>query len=115
MNVDTSSIFRLPKMSEREAAGRLISIPGIVEAAATKPMSSGGVPRLVAKGFSTGFFDIVELRIASAPMLHTIRKLPSTDFRRNMGFAPRFYSFMLISISAPLPASWLEYLPEFLT
>ena len=84
MNVDTNNIFRLPKMSEREAAGRLTSIPGIVEAEATKPISSEGVPRLVAKGFRTGFFDIVELRMASAPMIHNARKMPSTDLRREI-------------------------------
>jgi hypothetical protein len=28
------------------------------------------VPRLVAKGLSTGFFDIVELRIAKKPIRH---------------------------------------------
>ena len=74
MNVDTRSTFRLPNMSEREAAGRLMSIPGIVEAEATKPINSGGVPRLVAKGFKTGFFDIVELRIANSPMMQSIQK-----------------------------------------
>jgi len=34
---DTINTFRLPKMSESEAAGKLTSIPGIVEAEATKP------------------------------------------------------------------------------
>lgn len=59
-------------MSEREAAGKLTSIPGIVEAEATRPISPEGVPRLVAKGFRTGFLDMVELRMASAPMIHNI-------------------------------------------
>jgi hypothetical protein len=49
-------------------------MPGIVEAEATKPNKSVGVPRLFAKGFKTGFFDIVELRIAKKPMMHNIRK-----------------------------------------
>jgi hypothetical protein len=56
-------------MSEREPAGKLTSIPGIVEAAATNPSRESGVPRACAKGFSTGFFDMVELRIAKKPMM----------------------------------------------
>jgi hypothetical protein len=68
------SIFRLPIKSDRDAAGRLIKIPGIVEAAATIPSRSSGVPRLVANGFSTGFFDIVELKIAKKPIKHIIAK-----------------------------------------
>jgi hypothetical protein len=51
-----------------------MSIPGIVATAATTPNNSSGVPRLVAKGFSTGFFDMVELRIANKPIMHIIRK-----------------------------------------
>ncbi len=46
----------------------------MVETAATKPNNSSGVPRLVAKGFSTGFFDIVELRMANKPIMQMIRK-----------------------------------------
>ena len=62
-------------MSEREAAGRLTRIPGIVDAEATKPpLQSVGAPRLDAKGFRTGFFDIVELRIAKKPIMHRVRK-----------------------------------------
>ena len=34
---DAINTFRLPKMSESEAAGKLTSIPGIVEAEAAKP------------------------------------------------------------------------------
>jgi len=60
--------FLLPKMSESEAIGKLIKTPGIVEAAATTPTQSLGVPRLREKGFKTGFLDIVELRIAKKPM-----------------------------------------------
>lgn len=59
-------------MSDNEAAGRLIRMPGMVEAEAIMPSKSSGVPRLVAKGFSTGFFDIVELRIAKKPIKHMI-------------------------------------------
>jgi hypothetical protein len=65
--------------SERDAAGRLINMPGIVEAAATKPIRSLGVPRFVAKGFSTGLLDIVELKIAKAPITHMIRKCLSVS------------------------------------
>ena len=72
--VPKSSTFRLPTTSDREAAGKLTSIPGIVEAAAMKPNRSVGVPRLVAKGFRTGFLDIVELRIAKAPITHSSQK-----------------------------------------
>ncbi len=61
-------------MSESDAAGKLIRMPGIVEAEATIPSNSGGVPKLVAKGFSTGFFDMVELKIANKPMAHRITK-----------------------------------------
>jgi hypothetical protein len=59
--------------SEWDAAGRLMSMPGMVEAAATNPIRSLGVPKLVAKGFSTGLFDMVELRIANAPITHRIK------------------------------------------
>jgi hypothetical protein len=71
---ENTSTFLLPMMSESEAAGKLISMPGIVDAAATKPNRSLGVPRLFAKGFNTGLFDIVELRIANPPMTQIIRK-----------------------------------------
>lgn len=72
---DISKTLLLPKMSEREAAGRLIKIPGIVEAEATKPIQNpSGVSRWVAKGFRTGFFDIVELRMAKTPIMQSVRK-----------------------------------------
>jgi hypothetical protein len=62
-----------------------MSIPGMVEAEATKPSKSVGVPRLFANGFKTGFFDIVELRIAKKPMMHSIRKkLIRVCFLRDM-------------------------------
>ena len=66
--------MRLPIMSESDAAGKLIIIPGIVEAAATMPNKSAGVPRLLANGFKTGLFDIVELRMANAPIVQSIMK-----------------------------------------
>lgn len=67
-------------MSESEAAGKLIKMPGIVEAAAIKPNQTSGVPRLVANGFKTGFFDIVELKIANDPIMHIIKKVLSLAF-----------------------------------
>lgn len=74
MKVENNKTFRRPKTSERDAAGKLISIPGIVDADAMRPVRSSGVPKLVAKGFKTGFFDIVELRIANSPIMQSIRK-----------------------------------------
>jgi hypothetical protein len=74
MKAAKSKTFRLPKTSESDAAGRLIRIPGMVEAEATIPSRSVGVPRLVANGLSTGFFDIVELRIANKPIMQIMRK-----------------------------------------
>lgn len=113
MKVETSRTFRLPKMSEREAAGRLMSIPGMVEAEATSPIRLEGAPRLFAKGFRTGFLDIVELRIANAPITHKARKIYSPDLKREMVLRP-LYSFTLTSIS-PQPTALLSCLPEFLT
>ena len=74
MNAEKSSTFRLPKFSESEPAGRLTIIPGIVEAAAMTPVKSGGVPMLRAKGFKTGFLDMVLLNMAKAPITQRIRK-----------------------------------------
>jgi hypothetical protein len=51
-----------------------MSMPGMVDAAATMPSKSSGVPRLVAKGFKTGFFDIVELRTANKPIMQSTMK-----------------------------------------
>ncbi len=61
-------------MSESEAAGRLMSMPGMVDAEATMPSRSSGVPRLFAKGFRTGFLDMVELRIANKPITQIMMK-----------------------------------------
>jgi len=61
-------------MSESEAAGRLTRMPGIVDAAAIMPVKSVGVPRLMAKGLRTGFLDIVELRMAKAPVVQRTQK-----------------------------------------
>jgi len=51
----------------------------MVEAEATMPNKSSGVPRLAAKGFSTGFLDMVELRMAKNPMMHRITKKTVCD------------------------------------
>ena len=51
-----------------------MSIPGMVDAEATIPSKSSGVPRLVANGFKTGLLDIVELRIANNPITHITAK-----------------------------------------
>jgi hypothetical protein len=72
--VANNNILRLPKISEREAAGRLMRIPGTVEAPATRPSKSSGVPKLAANGFKTGFFDIVELNMAKEPTTHIVKK-----------------------------------------
>ena len=74
MNVANNNIFFLPKMSEREAAGRLISIPGMVEAAAIIPRRSVGVPKLMAKGLRTGVLDNVELKMAIVPIIQSTIK-----------------------------------------
>jgi len=51
-----------------------MSIPGMVEAAATNPSRSLGVPKLLANGFNTGLLDIVELRMAKAPIMQRTKK-----------------------------------------
>jgi len=80
-------------MSERDAAGKLTSIPGIVEAEATKPnQKPSGVSRLVAKGFKTGFLDIVELRIAKSPIMQSIQNTLSTWFLRREAIKSQFTS-----------------------
>ena len=67
-------------MSESEVAGKLIRMPGIVEAAAIKPVKSVGVPRFKEKGFRTGLLDIVELKIANSPIVQIIKKMLSLAF-----------------------------------
>jgi hypothetical protein len=74
-------------MSESDAAGKLIRIPGIVDAEATMPNKSSGVPKVVAKGLRTGFFDSVELRIAKKPKTHiTMKKAFCVRFPPNIFF-----------------------------
>ena len=89
-------------MSESEAAGKLIRMPGIVEAEATIPNRSLGVPKLVAKGLRTGFFDIVELRIAKKPKAHITRKkafcvraLPSIFLALKSSLDQEYFSFAI--------------------
>ena len=48
-------------------------MPGIVEAAPTKPDHSLGAPNAVAKGLSK-VLDIVELRIAKTPITQSVQK-----------------------------------------
>jgi hypothetical protein len=74
MNVANSNTFFLPKTSDSEAAGRLINMPGIVEAAATTPRKLEGVSKLTANGLRTGFLDNVELRRANAPITQNTTK-----------------------------------------
>lgn len=66
-------------MSESEAAGRLIKIPGIVDAEETKPLHSVGVPRLAEKGFNTGLLAIAELKIANPPIMQRVQKTTFTE------------------------------------
>ena len=54
MNVAKISIFLLPKTSESEAAGRLTSMPGIVEAAAIYPLNQLAFLRLMRRGSALG-------------------------------------------------------------
>jgi hypothetical protein len=60
-------------MSESEDAGRLTRMPGMVEAAPAKPDQSVGVRKAIAKGLSR-VLDIVELRIAKSPIMHSVQK-----------------------------------------
>jgi hypothetical protein len=55
-------------------------MPGIVEAEAMRPIHSVGVSRLEAKGFRTGFLDIVELSIANNPIMQSVQKMLFTTF-----------------------------------
>lgn len=60
-------------MSDSEEAGRLTRMPGMVEAAPTKPDQTVGVPSAAAKGLSR-VLDIVELRIANTPIMQSVQK-----------------------------------------
>jgi hypothetical protein len=78
---DISKNLFLPRTSESEAAGRLTRIPGIVEAATSRPLQASGVPRLVERGFRTEpLFDIVELRIMNPPITQRLQKTALAAF-----------------------------------
>ncbi|MEM2975329.1 MAG: hypothetical protein QW821_02780, partial [Candidatus Bathyarchaeia archaeon] len=64
------------------AAGKLTRTPGIVDAEATTPVQSVGIPRLSEKGFKTGLLDIVELRMATKPMTQRVQNVLLTTFFR---------------------------------
>ena len=95
--VDARRTFLLPIMSESEPAGKLIKTPGRVEAAATNPMKASGVPRASANGFKTGFLDIVELRIANAPIMHRTAKKKLSD--RSVPLESSFQGLFVIFIT----------------
>jgi hypothetical protein len=92
--LDIKSNFLLPIWSESEPAGKLINIPGIVDAAAIKPVQDSGVPRLLANKLRTGFFDIVELKMANIPKVQKIRNIlsPPSDRLVFMAGHPNPYS-----------------------
>jgi len=71
-------------MSERIPKGRLAIIPGMVEAAAIKPISGSDAPKLIANKVNVGLFDIVELKIANKPV--TERKKNGVEIRRPVQF-----------------------------
>ena len=99
--LDNNKTFFLPIMSDNEPAGRLTRIPGIVDAAATKPSRWSGVPTNVAKGFSTGFFDIVELKIAKNPIMHSIKKKLATELLDTLfGFVIILEPFLLVKFES---------------
>jgi len=66
-NAATNMTLFLPTRSESEPAGRLTKMPGMVDAEAIRPNEKPSAPRLEDNKGRTGFFDIVELSIASAP------------------------------------------------
>jgi hypothetical protein len=61
-------------MSERIPNGRLAMMPGMVEAAAIKPISGSDAPKLIANKVNVGLFDIVVLKIANKPMAERKKK-----------------------------------------
>ncbi len=101
--LDDSRIFFLPIMSDNLPAGRLTRIPGIVDAAAIKPRNGSGIPMNLAKGFRTGFFDNVELKIAKNPMMHNIKKKLATVLLGNLSdFAINIESSFLVKLKIKL-------------
>ena len=71
--------FLLPKISDNEDAGRLTSIPGIVDAEPMNPIQSVGVLSASAKGPNPGFLDRVELNIAKNPIKHIVVNIAVCD------------------------------------
>jgi hypothetical protein len=67
-------------MSDRMPAGRLTMIPTTVEAAAIKPTVETGTPMERINNGSAGFLAIVELKMASPPMMHKSMKGESFIF-----------------------------------
>jgi len=61
-------------MSEKTPKGKLARMPGIVDAAAIKPISGSDAPKLIANKVKVGLFDIVELKIANNPMTERYTK-----------------------------------------
>ena len=80
--------------------GRLAIMPGMVEAAAIKPISGSDAPKLRANNVNVGLFDIVELKIANKPITQSEKKgakTPRVDFFKflaklfSLSFLGRFY------------------------
>jgi hypothetical protein len=63
-----------PMMSERIPAGMLTKMPTTVEAAAMKPSVDSETPKERIKSGKAGFLAIVELKMASPPMIQSIKK-----------------------------------------
>lgn len=60
--------------------GKLAIMPGMVEAAAIKPISGSDAPKLTANNVNVGLFDIVELKMANNPIMQ--RKVKGVRIRR---------------------------------
>src|SRR4030042_298311 len=71
---------RRPTISDRMPAGRLTMIPTTVDAAAIKPTVEMGTPIERINNGSAGFLAIVELKMASPPIMHKSRKGDSLIF-----------------------------------
>ena len=96
-------------MSDREANGKLIRIPGIVEVEATKPIKLKGVPRLVAKGFKTGFLDKVELKIANSPIIQSAQKTIFLTFFICKIISKPAKKFLLHRINFVIHVKWIGW------
>ena len=66
--------LRLPYMSERVPATTLMKIPVMVLDAAISPTSRSLAPRYWAKRERVGDLDMVELKMAKAPIRQSVRK-----------------------------------------